>query len=82
MQFEYKRVRKLQMMAARAKKMEDDERDVRWELIHGQKRFLHGKNVVVSDLKGRNAVLKKKLKDANNQQLDRCNVRNSPSSMT
>lgn len=70
------------MMAARAKKMEDDERDVRWELIHGQKRFLHGKNVVVSDLKGRNAVLKKKLKDANNQQLDRCNVRNSPSSMT
>ena len=33
----------------------------------GQKKFLQGKNVFITDLKGRNAVLKKKLKDANNQ---------------
>ena len=27
----------------------------------GQEKVLHGKNVVISDLKGRNAVLKKKV---------------------
>ena len=32
-----------------------------------QKIYLKGKNVVTSDLKGRNAVLKKKLRDAKSQ---------------
>ena len=31
---EYKRIRKVQVMAARAKKMEDNARDERWEMIH------------------------------------------------
>ena len=64
---ECRRLQKLQMMAATAKKMEDEARGERRELIHGQEKFLHGKNVDISDLKGRNAALKKKLKDANNQ---------------
>ena len=33
---EYKRIRKVQMMAAGAKKMEDEVRDERWEMIHAR----------------------------------------------
>ena len=32
-----------------------------------QKRYLNGKNVVISDLKGKNAMLKKKLRDTKSQ---------------